>query len=162
MSCRTAAAQRTVLGPAVPISLTLSARHDPDAYYRTRTGLYVWSEFRDRVARSAKPTDAGTTFNFTLSDLARDATDEEIEAALPKAHFFDESAVCAIVAELIATQPEGDEGHLLNSGHVNILYTGPDIVRVNWRPETREWSVSTWKRNDERWRAGYRALCPAD
>jgi hypothetical protein len=53
------AESKTVLRPPTSVSLALSARHDPDAYYHTRSGPYVWGDFRRRVVSKAKPVPAG-------------------------------------------------------------------------------------------------------
>ena len=152
-------ARRTVLGPQVPISLTLSTQHDPDAYYRTGSGLYAGDDFRDEIVSKAKPVEAGTTFMIHVAELSQDATDQEIEAGLPAAHLFDESAVCAIVAEMIEKQKDGEPGDLR---YLNLLYTRSCIVAVRWGDGTRRWRVATWDRDHDRWRIGSRVLSPAN
>ena len=96
--------------PRGTVTVTLAELHDPDKYYQTREGLYVWGDFRERIISKAKPVKAGATYSVSYADVGRDSTDKtdkEIEAALPTDHLFDESSVCAVVAGLIATQPNG-------------------------------------------------------
>jgi hypothetical protein len=151
-------AAHQVLQPREPISLTTSVTYDPDVYYRTGKGLYVWNSFRNRIVANAKPTNAGTGYTLAAADLTKDATDKEIEAALPEGYLFDESAVCAIVAELIAKQPGGEAGHLQNNGRANLFYTRSCVVRVRWDAGDGEWRVLTWGRGGDGWYAGRRVF----
>jgi len=151
-----------MLIPRNRLSLTLAERHDPGTYYQTRTGLWVYGGFKDHIVSKAKSTKAGISFKVNVDDLGHDATDEEIENSLPKKHLFDESAVCAIVAEMISKQPNGEPGDLENIGRVNLLYTSSCVVVVNWGGDYREWNVNTWGRDVHRWNAGNRVLSPAN
>ena len=144
--------------PLVTVSLT--ERHDPDAYYQIKKGLHVWGDFRERVVAKARPTEAGTTFTLAVADLGRDATDEDIEAALPTAHLFSETAACAAIAGLIAGQPHGGVGSLLTE-RVNLFYTSSCVVFADWHAVSREWNVSPWPRVGSRGRAGRRVFSPA-
>ena len=146
--------------PAVGASL--AERHDPALYYKIRNGLYVWSDFRTRIVAKATPVEAGTTVEVGYADLGKNATDAEIEAALPTRHLFDEPAVCAIVAALIARQPEGKEGVLMNNGYANLFYISSCVVRVRWLAVNRGWDVRTWLRDDYGWGAGGRVFSPAN
>ena len=138
------------------VSLTLAAAHDPDAYYHTRRGLYVWDGFRSRVVAKAKRCEAGAMFAVKVAQLRRRAAEAEIEAALPKAHVFDESAACAIIAEMIGEQSNGKPGDLL-------LYTTCCVVFVAWGTVSRTWSVLTWDRcGGYEWDAGLRVLAAAN
>ena len=137
-------------------------RHDPDTFYRSRQGLYVWDGFRTLVVAKARPTDqADAAFTVNRAELTRDLTDEEIEAALPKEHLFSETDLCAIIAGLIAKQANGEEGALLNNGCANLFYTSSSVLRVRWRADSREWLVRTWRRDGLRWNAGLRVFSPA-
>lgn len=151
-----------VLIPREPVSLTLVERHNPDAYYRNRSGLYVWDDFRSRVVTKAKPVEKGMAIDAEVYELGRDATDKEIEDALPKNHLFDESTLCAIVAELVDKQPGGKAGDLENTGRVNLFYTSSCVVFVYWSASVAGWYVSTWHRDGRRWRAGRRVFSPAN
>ena len=150
-----------VLAPRGTTTITVMERHDPDAFYRTRTGLYVWSDFRSRIVAKARPTEA-EAFTVESAELVRDLTDEEIESALPKKHLFRETELCAVIAGLIAKQSNGEKGALLNTGYANLFYTFSCVVSVRWRADDREWRVFTCRRGAYRWYAGGRVFSPAN
>lgn len=143
------------------VTVTLAEAHNPDAFYRNRTGLYVWQGFRDLVVATARPSEANT-FTLARAELMRNLTDAEIEAGLPIEHLFEESAVCAIVAGMIAEQPNGEEGKLLNNGYANLFYTRSCVVCVRWYAVDRGWHVSACRRGGHRWRAGGQVFSPAN
>src|SRR3989344_1802715 len=39
--------------------VSLTERHDPDAYYKTREGLYVTDDYRNNIVAAAKAVEAG-------------------------------------------------------------------------------------------------------
>ncbi|MDZ4284359.1 MAG: hypothetical protein U1A28_00865, partial [Patescibacteria group bacterium] len=92
------------------LTVTLLERHEPDIFYRTREGLYVWSDFRDSVVVNASPTEAGTTFAISVADVRGAVMDWEIESVLSPSqstdgeyvHLFDETTVCGLIAALLA------------------------------------------------------------
>lgn len=151
-----------VLAPRGNAGGTTTERHDPDAFFRTRESLYVWDGFRTNVVAKAKPVEAGTACKAESLELMRDLTDEEIEAALPTDHFFEESRLCALIAGLIARQAKGEEGVLLNNGYANLFYTSSCVLSVHWLADYRRWYVSSWQRDDSRWGAGLRVFSPAN
>lgn len=150
-----------VLGMPGTATIALSGYHDPDSFFRTGPGLYVWDDFRSRIVAQAKPTVAGTAFELNNALLTKNMSDEEIEKALPKGHLFDESALCAIIASMISEQPNGKEGKLLNNGYANLFYTSSCVVGVDWHADYRKWSVFTWERDGNGWGAGVQVFSPA-
>ena len=150
-----------LLIPRGTVSLTLAASHDPDTYYQTRKGLHVWDDYRRLVVAKAKPVDVGSKFAVNIAELALDASDKKIEDALPKSHLFDESVLCAVIAEMIAKQPNGEAGDLDNRGHVNLFYTTSCVGRVDWDCSGRVWRVNAWQRRSSACLAGSRAFSPA-
>jgi hypothetical protein len=162
MTTAQAQARDGLLNDSKSIQLTLAADHDPSEFYQTRSGLFVWDDFRHLIVSGAKPTKSGTSFSVTSARLTREATDAEIERALLAEHLFDESAACAIIAELIAKQPGGGEGHLQNTGYANLLYTRSCVVGVYWDGLYREWRVYSWGRDVLGWDAGRRVLSPGN
>ncbi len=148
--------------PQLSITITDSDHRNPDAFFKTRDGLYVWDDFQTRVVKLAKPINTGTTFKVNVDELGADLTDKEIENGLPKNHLWDEGALCAVVAEMISKQPEGKEGDLLNNGYANLFYTSSCVVFVFWRAVSSKWGVNTWDRGGLGWSAGVRVLSPAN
>lgn len=151
-----------VLVPRGMRTITLTERHDPDTFYQTRSGLYVWGDFHSQIVVRAKPTEAGATFRVESFDLTANLTDEKIEDFLPKAHFFDETKLCGTIAGLIARQPNGEVGELVNNGYANLFYTVSYVVLVRWDAGRRRWIVGTWRRGAFRWRAGRRVFSPGN
>ncbi|OHA88234.1 MAG: hypothetical protein A2653_00635 [Candidatus Zambryskibacteria bacterium RIFCSPHIGHO2_01_FULL_43_25] len=149
-----------LLIPRGTVTVTLKERHNPDEFYRTRSGLFVQPDFRAGVIAEANPSEAGESFNLKYADLGRDASDSEIEEVLGKSHFFGETQVCAIVADFIAKQQNGEDGTLLNGGRANLFYTGSCVVDVHWYAG-RGWRVVVWSRGGDEWRAGRRVFSPA-
>jgi hypothetical protein len=144
------------------VSITLDDRRDPGAYFQTRSGLYVYGDFRSGVVSKAGPVAIGTSYKLDAADLGQDASDEAIESALSKDHIFAESPVCAIIAQLIAKQANGEEGTLLNNGYANLFYTSSFVVDVYWDSGRGEWRVDTWGRGDRGWGAGHRVFSPGN
>ena len=137
--------------------VTLVESHDPDKCFRTREGLWVYDGFRNLVVAKAKPSKAGETHKVVRAELMQDLTDEKIETSLGGEHFFEETALCAIITDLIDKQPEGKEGVLLNNGYANLFYT-VCVVSVRWVSGYRRWDVRTWHRDGRRWLAGDRVF----
>jgi len=148
------AAHTSILIPRETITLTLSQRYDPSAFYHKPRGLHVFESFRNRVVVNAKAIDAGTSYRLVIHDLGRDVTEEEIEAALSQSHFFDETAVCAIAEELIGKQLRGGKGHLQHTGRANLFYLPSCVADVSWYDADREWGAYAWSRFGGRWFVG--------
>lgn len=150
-----------MLQPRGAISLVTTTFHDPDSYYKTRSGLDVWGGFRSSIAANAIPTPAGARFNLSVSMVVSDAADAKIEAALSPNHLFDETTVCAIVAAMVTKQEDGEDGDLENTGHANVFYTRSCVVYVFWHGTHRRWSVFTWERVGAGWGTGDRVFAAA-
>ena len=142
------------------ISFKTSEKFDPKEYYQNRKGLYIWSSFQEKILPKAKTVKKGVEFAIASFKLAKWATDEEIESALPKKHIFKEGDVCALISEMIAKQPEGQGGALLNTGYANLFYTKVFVVSVDWFDV--EWDVSTWGRGGRGWFGDNRVFSPVN
>lgn len=142
------------------IQAKLAAGFDPKEYFKDRKGLFVWSSFEDRILPKAELVKEASSMNIESYILAKNAYDKEIEATLPEKHIFSESEVCAIIADLIAKQPKGEEGALLSNGNWNIFYTEAFVVGVCWGAGSGVWGVYTWYRVGD-WFAGERVFSPA-
>ena len=137
----------------------VSTKHDPQAFFKKRKGLYVWDSFADNILPHAKTTKKGAMFDVASFELPEDMTDAQIEAALPKEHIFSETDVCAIVAHLIEAQPNGEEGPLLTNGYANLFYTPSRVVDAYWLGGVGV--VLGWSRDGDGWGRGRRVFSPA-
>lgn len=131
---------------------------DPQEFFKNGDGLYVYSDFKERILSKAEKVPS-LEKALTSYALTKNANDAAIESDLPKDHFFSESEVCAIVADLIDKQPKGEEGVLLNNGYANLFYTPSFVVGVRW--DGAEWGVYTWHRDAYGWDANDRVFAPA-
>lgn len=143
------------------LSIETSSEIKPQDFFQSREGLYVWSDFNERILEKALSVAAGTKYELAPFKLLESSSDETIESALPKAHIFSESDVCAIIAELISKQPKGEDGSLDNSGNWNLFYTPTFVVSVRWRSGGGFWNVRTWVRGRIGWYADGRVFSPA-
>lgn len=142
------------------IAVKTGPTFDLKEYFKTRPGLYVFSDFPERILSKAEPVEAGTEYKIVSYKTVIDAKDELIESALPEKHLFSESEVCAIIADLINKQPKGEDGVLLNDGYWNLFYTPAFVVGVHWYGDA--WRVYAWNRVDGAWSSGSRVFSPAN
>lgn len=142
------------------ITVEIRTKTDPKEYFQTRDGLYVWSDFKERILLKAKPIKAGKKFELSSFVLTKWATDEAIEKELPKKHLFSESDVCAIISELISKQSKGEDGTLQNNGYSNLFYTKAFVVSVRW--SGGGWRVLTWNRGGDGWSDDARVFSPVN
>lgn len=143
------------------LSIETSSEIKPQDFFQSREGLYVWSDFNERILEKALSVAAGTKYELASFKLLESSSDETIESALPKVHIFSESDACAIIAELISKQSKGEEGTLLNNGYFNIFYTPTFVVGVVWGSDGGSWRVDAWVRDNVVWYAGTRVFSPA-
>lgn len=142
--------------------VTTTESTGPKEFFKTRPGLYVWSDFADRILSKAEAVPAPTKFNLQTYKLTKYAQDSEIEAELPEKHIFSESEVCALIAEFVSKQPKGEAGTLDNDGNWNLFYTPEFVVSVYWYSGGSEWSVRAWRRGSGGWDGGSRVFSPAN
>lgn len=141
------------------IELGAVESHDPQAFYQTRKGLYVWPEFKSRVLSSAKPVSNLSALSLNSYELTENMYDKDIKAELPAGHVFeDPSELCARIEQMISKQPNGEEGDLLNNGYANLFDLPGYVVDVHWDGDYREWYVYAWELDDDRWHAGCRVF----
>jgi len=148
-------------------TITLPAskkRFNPDEYYQTREGLYVWEGFRNRIVPATSPIEQVPGMEIFSFDLDKSMNDAEIRAKLPKNHVFENASIfCAYLGGMIDRQPKGKEGDLLSNGYANIFYVrglNSELFAVNvlWDAVNREWDVNADSLDDDRWSAGIRAF----
>mgnify|MGYP001618738111 CR=1 FL=1 len=140
------------------VEVALTKPHNPDEFFQTRTGLYVYDNFGTRVVAKARLTTAASRARLKRFELGQNMTDEQIEMELGPNHNFSDDEVCWVIAEMIGKQPDGEAGELLNNGYANLFYTSSCVVDVRWNADDRYWRVRTWYRGDDTWFAGARAF----
>ena len=149
-----------VVEKSIPLEVAFEFNPQFAKLFSDSPGVYTWSNFRENILEKAEPIKAGVKFQVFSSKLVKPANDEKIEKELPEKHLFSESEVCAVIAELIAKQPKGEDGVLDNSGYANLFYTPGWVVSVIWYLD--KWVVSTWPRRDFGWGADNRVFSPAN
>lgn len=158
------ALMREFLHPAGVTTLPAATEiFDPVAHFQTREGLHIWGWFKDRILKYVHEVDGSPETTLSAFDLTKPANDVEIRKELPEDHVFgDPSEFCAILAQMIDRQPNGEEGDLLSNGYWNIFYvqaTGVVFaVGVRWLGGHREWCVRADPLNNVRWSGRLRFL----
>lgn len=128
-------------------AVEMTGPHDPSAFWQTRSGLYVYDDFQNRVAAAAKPTEVGTKFKkLPRFKLGRNATGEELKDARPNG-IWTATDFCPWLAAKLAKQANGEKGEFLNNGWANLFLVegvrgGVFVVDVDW--DDGGWSVCTW------------------
>lgn len=140
------------------IKLTIEKPVDPKGFFVDREGLYVYSGFEERVLEKSEAVKVGAEYAIESLDLVDDSTDKQIELALGNKNLFEVNDACAIVADLIERQKNGEDGLLLTNGYANLFYTSACVVYVRWRGSG--WRVGTWERDGIGWVAGLRVFSP--
>lgn len=139
-------------------AVRLMERHDPDAFYKTREGLYVTDDFRRNIVGVAKPTDAGAKWKkMRRFELTVNATGTDLKSARPQG-IWSATEFCPWLCAKLAKQPNGKAGELLNDGRATLFLVegangGVFVVNVHWRAGHSEWHVYAWKLGNE-WDAG--------
>lgn len=134
-------------------------------FFTTRPGLYVWSDFTNRVigslfANIIKPISGA---HLPYYDLKDSATDFDIEKDLGDGFIFEDVEVfLSYLKSLISAQWGGKSGVLLNNGNANLFYVRVGgvvlTVHVFWDADCGLWDVYVYSRDEIRWGAGCRAF----
>ena len=151
----------SVLSPFQAFSTTITETRDPGNFFCDRSRLYVWGDYRYRIVSKAKSVETDVVITAKWANLEQDAADKEIGLALGEGHIWEESTLCAFVAQHISEQEGGRGGMLLNNGFANIFYTTSCVVVVGWGAGGRGWGVGAWGRGGGGWSAGGRVFSPA-
>lgn len=141
------------------IQLGAVASSDPQAFFKTRAGLWVSDEFERWILPKAKPANLSAV-SFSSYKLKQGAHDREIIPGLPATYVFDESELCARIEQMIAKQPNGASGDLLTSGYENMFYAADRVVLVYWSVGdwSSSWYIVAWSLGDHYWGAGCRVF----
>lgn len=140
------------LRDTVPVS-ALDESFDADAFFVTRSGLYVTDAFKSFVLPKAKTRIPATT-SIQSFDLVENANDRKLKAELPKNH----EVALQHIAEFIKAQEGGTVGPLLTDGYWNLFYFAGLVVTVLWSAGDREWHVGAWLFDDVPWLVGRRVF----
>jgi hypothetical protein len=135
----------------------LNKPFDPHVFFQTRDGLWVSDKFRGTILPKAKPIEELGATTSKSFDLVKVAYDRDIKLELPEGYIFDESELCAFIAQKIERQPKGGQGDLLKNGDWNIFYAAADVVGVSLDPASCEWCVYAWRFAGD-WDAGQRVF----
>ncbi|MFH0846418.1 MAG: hypothetical protein V1851_03415 [Patescibacteria group bacterium] len=137
---------------------------DPHEFFKTRPGLWVSSDFCDRILSVAKKTMKSPLIKEGHFDLQEPMTDSEIRKELGDGHVFEDASEFSLfLAGLIDQQPKGEEvGDLITNGYGNIFYVrGADkvfAVLVYWSADGRRWVVGAARLGGNQWDARGRAF----
>lgn len=136
-------------------AVEIAERHDPAAFYQTRSGLYVYDDFHTRIVAAAKPTDAGTKWQkLPRFKLGRNGTGDEMKTARPRS-VWSATEFCPWLAAKLSKQAEGKDGEFLNNDWANLFLVegagGVFVVYVYCG--VGEWRVDAWLLGSE-WDVG--------
>ncbi len=131
--------------------LVVARPYNPSDYYQDREGMLIpGGDFRKVVVMQAQQLVTEAEFEVEFYDLKRNAAyHSQVEAALPTEHLFNETNLCAVIAENIELQKESKEGLLLTNGD-NIFYTRSHYVAVRWHSRRSLWLINVWPRGHGR------------
>ena len=152
------------LSPRAKVALPVCAAFNPKSFYKTRTGLYVWGSFTDRILPTAPILKSSQATIIASFDLVKQANDTEIRVELRKNYVWEDASIfCAHLAGMINRQPNGKDGDLISNRYANIFYVrgvNSEVftVSVDWDSGGREWDVYAHPLDDTRWNAGSRAF----
>lgn len=143
------------------IEISIEKPVDPSEFFKTSDDFYVSSDFTNHIIAKATKVEQDTKYSVDSWSLETRSDDAQIEQAL-ESRTFEESEVCAVIADLISKQPKGKEGILQNNGYSNLFYTKDFVVYVFWSADGGYWSVHAWYRGGGAWRVSYRVFSPAN
>lgn len=163
--------------PLTLASITIAAPFDPGEFYKNRPGLSVYGQDIEDMACEAKPAARGSTFAVYVADFGAEAPESQILNVLNPSGLsdrllnmasFDKTTACAIVAEMITKQRNGERG-ILSIERANLLFVSSGVpkswgatLRVRWKADKREWIVDAWPvASAHTWFTGFLFLFPA-
>jgi len=121
-------------------TLTLRSDIDPNLFFQTRRpGLFVWWQFRKKVAEYAQFSRAGKTYKIGSIDLGQVPLNEEEIIRMIPGRLFGDTQICAIMAQLISLQQNGEKGALLTGDGLNLFYTYTCKASLTWGGSEKTW-----------------------
>ncbi len=143
-------------------TITITSQRDPLMYFRHLEGeLHVQGFFADWILPKAQPVAAGTNFVLDHYQSKMYLTDAQVETYLLKDRLADESTVCAVIAELLESEPR-------ERLQDYAFYTEAGIVGVGWpslagdgQGWARAW-VGAWTRDKNPRPIGMHFLSPVE
>lgn len=141
------------------IQITVDA-FSKSSFFSNGPKLYFWDNFKNWVLTEISDVIPAFTGKISKFSLTKNMNDAEIQAELGNSTPFSVSEFAAIIKGLIAKQPKGEDGDLLNNGYANIFYVklaNGTVVAVDvlWDGGDRGWDFRTGSLDDGQWSDGY-------
>ena len=129
------------------------------SFFSNGPKLYFWDNFKNWVLSEIPDVIPAFTGSVRKTQLTKNMYDSEIQAELGNPTAFSVSEFAAIIKGLIAKQPKGEGGDLLNNGYANIFYVqlaNRTVFAVGVRccGGDREWRFSAFSLAGDRWLDG--------
>jgi len=141
------------------VSLGPVESHDPNAFFKTRPGLFVTDWFECLFLWEAKPVTNLGPVSLSLYEQTEDMSDENARDELPKNHVFeDPSELCARLEQMISKQWNGEKGDLPNDGseiRFHVSYGGAFVRRDVFN---KRWFVGAFNHRVGGWIKGTRVF----
>ncbi len=121
----------------------------PKRVFRSKKGLYVSSNFINKIVEVAKPTEAGRIFlEVSYVKLTKSVTGKELLLDNMD-QVWDSTIFCLWLNTKLKQQSNGQNGSFLTNGCGNLFLVGRIdikvfVVSVSWNSIPRKWYVSAW------------------
>ncbi len=132
----------------------------PKRVFRSKKGLYVSSDFINKIVEVAEPTETGRIFpEVSYVELTKSVTGQELLMDNLD-QVWDSTIFCLWLNTKLKQQSNGQNGSFLTNGYGNIfLVGGIDIkvfvVYVHWHSVSQKWFILAWFLDLE-WHSGHR------
>lgn len=117
-------------------------------------GIRLTAHFLSDIFWRAKPLKNLAPVSLRSYELTEGLCNPEIANLLGGKHLFSKSEVCARIAQMVAKQPNGEEGSLLTDGMKNLFYVRGLVVTISWYAPNRVWEIFSWKVGNDSYQAG--------
>lgn len=126
---------------------------DRDTFF-SQGNVWYSDEFWQKIGQHiSKNVSLGLVSSVSCQTTKKCTYDTQIRKELCANHVFTPDEFAAAVARLIAKQPQGQKGALLNSGYSNLYYVKVDVrvlvANVFWHSISRRWSFGVWELDED-------------